>query len=92
MRLDLVPMVKKDDWEFNFGQKIELLGAHGGEVIRSMLIDTESRAVYTAGEDGCIRRWDQPHDSPSSKQKVTGAKPSKRKRESTGKAARYAPY
>lgn len=40
---------------YGFGQKVELPGAHGEEVVRDVLLS--GRLVYSCGEDGHVRVW-----------------------------------
>ncbi|EMC99162.1 hypothetical protein BAUCODRAFT_31478 [Baudoinia panamericana UAMH 10762] len=51
--LTLTQLGKPASWAF--GQSLQLPGAHGGEVVRDMLL-TGDRA-YSCGEDGHVRVW-----------------------------------
>ena len=57
-QLDLVPFRHVGtSWEFDLGNTIRLPGAHGEEVVRSMFLDHDANAIFTAGEDGNIKAW-----------------------------------
>jgi hypothetical protein len=37
-----------------------LSGAHGEEIVRDVVVDAFSNAMFTAGEDGVVRAWKMP--------------------------------
>ncbi|KAK3168489.1 hypothetical protein OEA41_004937 [Lepraria neglecta] len=55
--LDLVPLQYADNWSFDQNITIRLPGAHGEEIVRSMLINHDAQTIFTAGEGGLIRAW-----------------------------------
>ncbi|WEW54809.1 hypothetical protein PRK78_000234 [Emydomyces testavorans] len=55
--LDLVPIVSSPEFRFDRGKIWRLPGAHGEEVVRSVLLDHECKIVFTCGEDGHVRIW-----------------------------------
>ena len=76
--MDVIPLRGPSLWSFDHDLKVRFPGGHGEDVIRSVLIDDQVRAlflwitspadenksqkVFTAGEDGIIRAWRMPHD------------------------------
>ncbi|KAI5785896.1 WD domain protein [Geopyxis carbonaria] len=61
--LKLVPLTREgdnvEDWELGAQRNMsyEFIGVHSGEIVRSLLVDEATGAVYTAGEDGRIMVW-----------------------------------
>jgi len=56
-RLDLIPLTPDPSWRFQNDEIVRLPGAHGDEIVRSVLVDRQARSVFTAGEDGLVRVW-----------------------------------
>ncbi|KAI1926008.1 hypothetical protein LOZ12_000566 [Ophidiomyces ophidiicola] len=55
--LDLIPIVASPEFQFDRTKVWRLPGAHGEEVVRSVLLDNLSGSVFTCGEDGQVRVW-----------------------------------
>ncbi|EAS32227.3 WD repeat protein [Coccidioides immitis RS] len=55
--LNLVPIVASPEFHFDQAKVWRLPGAHGEEIVRSMLLDSQSQTVFTCGEDGHVRLW-----------------------------------
>lgn len=48
---------QRQRWALDGENSVGLPGAHGGDVVRAFCLDDAARAVFTAGEDGCVRAW-----------------------------------
>ncbi|KAI2225807.1 hypothetical protein LOZ15_000201 [Ophidiomyces ophidiicola] len=55
--LDLIPIVASPEFQFDRTKVWGLPGAHGEEVVRSVLLNNLSGSVFTCGEDGQVRVW-----------------------------------
>jgi hypothetical protein len=78
-------------WEF--GERIELPGAHGEEVVRDLKFVDEGR-VLSCGEDGMVRLWSVGHEPAVAASAGAGAElvSKKSKRKSKKEKERFAPY
>ena len=104
--VNLVPLEHNGDgldgWDFGArgGQVYQLHDAHGGEIVRSILVDDLSGAVFTAGEDGRVMAWKPPTEaagsegSPKKEKKEKRDKKDKkeRKEKKEKKKERFNPY
>ncbi|SPO02184.1 related to WD40 repeat protein [Cephalotrichum gorgonifer] len=44
-------------WEMDGGNRVNLPGAHGEEIVRGFCFFDEQQVVYTCGEDGKVKAW-----------------------------------
>ncbi|KAH7413625.1 WD40-repeat-containing domain protein [Phaeosphaeria sp. MPI-PUGE-AT-0046c] len=106
-RADLIPITKGAggplQYEYDLSRKIQLLGAHGEEIVRDLVTDVHTRTTYTVGEDSHIRAWkladdeamdvDDDAEAESKKQRKEKRKEKKEKRKGDEKEkARFKPY
>lgn len=68
----------------------DLPGAHGEEVVRTVIINDNS--VYTGGEDGIVRIWSGPPPQESKKSKKDKHKHKDDKKKKKKKKTRFEPY
>lgn len=90
-RLALYPL--KPSW--SFGEPIELLGAHGDDVVRDVLVDESRQRMITCGEDGTVRSWaySAANNAGDAMEVDSGVKSGKKAKRKEKKAAeRFAPY
>ncbi|KAF3481290.1 WD domain-containing protein [Arthroderma uncinatum] len=90
--LSLTPLLHTPEFHFDQSNSWTLPGAHGAhgeEVVRSVFFDSESRTVFTCGEDGHVRVWKE-------KESVATAEPdtiaSRRPTKPSRKEKGYKPY
>jgi WD40 repeat protein len=81
--LKLVPLVRKPreelrspNWMPDLENSIHLTGGHGEEIIRDFYVDSESKTIFTCGEDGAIKQW---RDNDIEDVEMEEATPAKRK-------------
>lgn len=93
-QLDLIPLRQDQSMSRDFDREsvIRLSGVHGGEIVRSIYLNHDAGAIYTAGEDGNICAWRASSDAGAST--VETEKPKKKKkRDSVSDAfGRFKPY
>lgn len=82
-----IVQLKGPAWEF--GDRIELPGAHGGEVVRDLKFVDEGRVV-SCGEDGMVKLWAVGGADEGGKGAEKASKKAKRK--SKKESERFAPY
>ncbi|OAL72007.1 WD domain-containing protein [Trichophyton violaceum] len=82
--LSLTPLVHTPKFHFEQSNSWMLPGAHGEEVVRSVLFDSESRTIYTCGEDGHVRLW---KEESASSAELSSIRPTKQRKEKG-----YKPY
>lgn len=70
-----------EGWGIGAGQAYQLVGAHGGEIVRSVLVDGLSGTIFTAGEDGLVMAWKPPTGTETSEKPVKEKKDRKEKKE-----------
>jgi WD40 repeat protein len=86
-----IVQLKGPGWEF--GERIELPGAHGEEVVRDLKFVDEGR-VLSCGEDGMVRLWSVAQEPVVAASAGAGAElvSKKSKRKSKKEKERFAPY
>jgi WD40 repeat protein len=86
-----IVQLKGPGWEF--GERIELPGAHGEEVVRDLKFVDEGR-VLSCGEDGMVRLWSVGQEPVVAASAGAGAElvSKKSKRKSKKEKERFAPY
>lgn len=83
-----ITQLKGPDWEF--GETIELPGAHGEEVVRDLKF-VDASNVLSCGEDGLVKLWAIGGGEGAEAGKSAGSVSKKSKRKSK-KEERFAPY
>ncbi|KAI5291291.1 hypothetical protein KEM52_000211 [Ascosphaera acerosa] len=61
-RFSLTPIAREPRWHFDQASRVDLAGAHEEEVVREVLLDGDSKSMFTCGEDGFVRVWRMPED------------------------------
>ncbi|KAK2853345.1 hypothetical protein FQN49_005159 [Arthroderma sp. PD_2] len=84
--LSLTPLLHMPEFHFEQSNSWMLPGAHGEEVVRSVFFDSESRTVFTCGEDGHVRVWKE--DVTTEPETIASIRPTKPSRKEKG----YKPY
>lgn len=84
-----IAQLKGPEWEF--GEKIELPGAHGEEVVRDLKF-VDASNVVSCGEDGMVRMWAVSSGDGGDAGKSAGSVSKKAKRKGKKESDRYAPY
>lgn len=94
--LDLVPLRLTNDWSLNSSQTIRLSGAHGEDIVRSMHVNNEDGAIYTAGEDGLVKAWRTSTGGGEEQEQAEAERPRKKKKKSIvdggNESGRFKPY
>ncbi|KAL8824491.1 MAG: hypothetical protein Q9191_005025 [Dirinaria sp. TL-2023a] len=94
--LDLVPLRFTSEWILERDQSIQLLGAHGEEILWDFINEElQERTIFTGGEDGLIKAWRTPEVMEASKFDLEDSRDASRpKKISAGKSdkARFKPY
>lgn len=93
--LNLVPLRFTSEWILEQDQSIQLLGAHGEDVVRSICFDHSETTIFTGGEDGLIKAWRTPEVMEASKFDSEDSRDARRpKKKSAGESdkARFKPY
>ncbi|EEH15897.1 hypothetical protein PABG_05984 [Paracoccidioides brasiliensis Pb03] len=56
-RFDLTPLISSPKYDLDLSKRWIMPGAHGEEIVRSVLLDDNSKTIFTCGEDGHVRAW-----------------------------------
>jgi WD repeat-containing protein 89 len=72
--------------ELDPDNRVVLQGAHGEEIVRSLLVDTSTDTIFTAGEDGCVKAFRPAAASTPAADTVKSSKATKKTE------TRYKPY
>ncbi|EEQ33656.1 hypothetical protein McanMca71_003987 [Microsporum canis] len=83
--LSLTPLLHTPEFHFEQSNSWMLPGAHGEEIVRSVFFDSESRTVFTCGEDGRVSVW---KEESASAPGIASTRPTKPSRKEKG----YKPY
>jgi hypothetical protein len=84
-----IAQLKGPGWEF--GDRIELPGAHGEEVVRDLKF-VDASNVVSCGEDGMVRLWAIGAGEGTESAKGAGSVSKKAKRKGKKESERFAPY
>lgn len=84
-----IAQLKGPNWEF--GERIELPGAHGEEVVRDLKF-VDASTVVSCGEDGMVRLWAIGGGEGADAGKGPGSVSKKAKRKGKKESERFAPY
>lgn len=93
--LDLVPLRFGSEWILEQDQSVQLSGAHGEDIVRTICFDRSEPTIFTGGEDGLVKAWRTPEVMEASKFDVENSrdaqKPKKKSARESDKA-RFKPY
>jgi hypothetical protein len=84
-----ITQLKGPSWEF--GETIELPGAHGEEVVRDLKF-VDANNVLSCGEDGLVKLWAIGGGDSGDAGKGAGSVSKKAKRKGKKESERFAPY
>lgn len=78
----------------SISKTMNLIGAHGEEVVRSVYLDAVTQCIYTGGEDGCVKVWkpEEALDVDNGEWEQVKKKKKKNSKKDKSEKKRYKPY